>query len=428
MRHQLITLFIASTFISFDVKAVDLLQVYQEALSNDAQYASARAALKAGQRKLTQGRAGLLPSISLGGGYDQSRASSTDLHTRSHGSSYALSLTQPLFNWANWEQYETSKLAVASSEATFAQAQLDLITRVAQAYFDVLNAEDAVETSRSQLAAIAEQLSFAKEHLEAGNTIMTDVHEAQAKHDQARAQALSSDNELAIRRTTLQQIVGKPVGALAPLRPDVGMQAPQPREVERWVGSAEKQNYGVVGHKLSLEIARHQIKLNRAGHLPTVDLVVSRSNSSQSTGASRANSIGVNWNIPLFSGLGVTSRVEESIDLEEKARHDLEYARRTAAQAARQYYLSVNNNLAQIIALEAALVSSQSALEFNKLSYQIGTRINSNVLDAQQLVFLTRSNLAKARYDAILNGLRLKSAAGALTEDDLVQVNLLLKH
>ena len=199
--------------------------------------------------------------------------------------------------------------------------------------------------------------------------------------------------------------------------------------------SAEQQNYGVIGQQLALEIAQRDIKKNRAGHLPTVELVASRSHGNQfgsvsttDTSGSTSNSVGIQWSMPLFAGFAVTSKVRESIALEDKARADLENTRRTAAQGARQSFLGVNSGLAQVKALEAAEISSQSALESNRLGYQVGVRINIDVLNAQQQLYSTRRDLAKARYDTIVNGLRLKSAAGTLKEEDLVQINSLLRQ
>jgi outer membrane protein len=201
------------------------------------------------------------------------------------------------------------------------------------------------------------------------------------------------------------------------------------------VDSAENQNYTVVGQRIAMEIAQREIRRNRAAHYPTVDLVASRSQNDQhgttlvstTSLTSTSNNIGVQWNIPLFAGFAVTSRVRQAIALEEKSRADLENARRTAAQATRQSYLGVNNGLAQVKALEAAEVSSQSALESNLLGYQVGVRINIDVLNAQQQLYTTRRDLSKARYDTIMNGLRLKSAAGTLKEEDLAEINALLQ-
>lgn len=439
MRNSLLATLIASTFLSLNAHAVDLLQVYKEALANDAQYASARATLSAGQEKLPQGRAGLLPTIGLSGSYNRSdfdaSQSGTDISRNFNSNSYTLALSQPLFRVANWESYQQGKLSVAASEAQFAQAQQDLVLRVAQAYFDVLTAQDALTSVQANKTAITEQLASAKRNFEVGTTTITDTHEAQARYDLAVAQEFAALNELDIKRTALQQVIGKPAAELAALRPGVQLYAPEPAQIDKWVDSAEKQNYGVVGQQLALEIARRDIKKNRAGHYPTLDLVASRNHTNQNASVTSAagstsntNTVGVQWAIPLFAGLAVDSKVRESIALEEKTRFDLENARRTAAQGARQSFLGVNSGLAQVKALEAAEVSSQSALESNKLGYQVGVRINIDVLNAQQQLFSTRKDLAKARYDTLVNGLRLKNAAGTLKEEDLALINALLQH
>jgi outer membrane protein len=435
MRNTLFAALITSGLLSLDAHAIDLLQVYKEALANDPVYASARASLAAGAEKTPQGRAGLLPTVGVGGSYSRVGADSTllsgDRNSTTNG--YTVSLSQPLFRWANWEQYQQGKLQTSASEALFAQAGQDLIVRVSQAYFDVLTAQDALASIQAQKAAITEQLASAKRNFEVGTATITDTHEAQARFDLAAAQELSAESDLDIKRAALQQIIGKPAGELAALRPGLQLSAPQPAQIDKWVETAEAQNYGVIGQQLGLEIAQREIKRNRAGHSPTVDLVASRNHNNQMgstltlpANVSNSNTVGVQWNIPLFAGFAVTSKVREAIALEDKARADLENARRTAALGARQSFLGVNSGLAQVKALEAAEVSSQSALESNQLGYQVGVRINIDVLNAQQQLFATRRDLAKARYDTLVNGLKLKSAAGTLQEDDLTAVNQLL--
>lgn len=422
-------LLIAGLCLSLNAHAVNLLQVYQQALANDAVYASARANLSAGQEASVQGRANLLPSIGLTG--SSQRTSRTGL-ADSSSNGYTLSLSQPLIDVAAWQNYEQSKLSVTASEAAFALVQQDLIVRVAQAYFDVLTSQDALASLQAQKAAIVEQLASAKRNFEVGTATITDTHEAQARYDLAVAQEFAAENDLAIKRTALQLIIGEPPQDLAVLRPGVVLKAPEPAQMEPWVSSAEQQNFTVLQQQLSLEIAKHEITRNRAGHYPTVDLVASRSDNNQRDtlqnpgGSTPTNSIGVQWTIPLFSGFAVTSRVRQAIALEDKARADLETARRTAAQNARQAFFAVNNGLAQVKALEAAEISSQSALESNRLGYQVGVRINIDVLNAQQQLFSTRSELSKARYDTLVNSLRLKAAAGTLQEQDLAQINTLL--
>jgi outer membrane protein len=432
--------------------AANLIQVYQQALTNDAQYASARGALAAGQEKTTQGRALLMPTVAVGGSNTRSNnefspnggvslgldpsvnpgGASTSLSQQNadrHVNSYSLTLSQPLFRWANWQQYQQGKLAQASAEALFAQVQQDLITRVAQAYFDVLTAQDNLGATQAQKVATTEQLASAKRNFEVGTQTITDTHEAQAAYDLVVAQEFAALNDIENKRAALQTIVGPDLAAavLAPLRTGVALMRPSPELAEPWVTAAEQQNYGVIGAQLALESSKRDIERNRAGHYPTLDLVANAGHT-YATGYGKTNTsaVGVQWNVPLFNGFAVTSRVRESIALEDKARNDLESARRTASQGARLAYLGVNSGLAQVRALEAAEVSSKSALESNKLGYQVGVRINIDVLNAQKQLFSTQKDLAKARYDTIMSGLRLKSAAGTLKEADLAPVNDLL--
>lgn len=424
MRKPMIAVLIASAFVAQQANAADLLQVYRQALVNDSQFASAKAALDAGRERLPQGRSLLLPTIALSGGHARNYGDARDFNSYN----YTLSLTQPLFRAGNWEQYAQSQLAVAAAEAQFAQAQQDLIVRVAQAYFDVLTSQDALDAVRAQKTATTEQLASAKRNFEVGTQTITDTHEAQARFDLIVAAEFAAQNDLEIRRTALHQIIGNVPETLAPLRSGVKLPSPQPDRMEDWIGFAEKQNYSVVAAQIGLTSAKHDIKRSRAGHYPTVDLQVANDNRSNGNGRNTTNTIGVQWSIPLFAGFAIDSKVRESIALENKATHDLESAKRAVSQGARQAFLGVNSGLAQVKALEAAEISSKSAHESNKLGYQVGVRINIDVLNAQQQVSSTRKDLSKARNDTLVNTLRLKSAAGILKEDDILQINSLLQN
>jgi len=441
MQKPLIAVLLASAF-SLNAQAADLIQVYQQALANDAAYASARAAAAAGRERITQGRAGLLPTVGVSGDITKNNAdftnwdnnpllrSGSNLRTKD----IQVTLQQPLFRWDRWETYQQSKLQQAISEAQFAQAQQDLIARVAQAYFDVLAAQDTLESTRAQKAAVTEQLASAKRNFEVGTQTITDTHEAQAAYDLVVSQEIAAVNDLETRKTALQAIIGTPPSALATLRTGVNLTAPQPANVDQWVSAAENQNYAVTVAQLQLESAKRDISKNRAGHYPTVDLVASSARRDVNgqlagmSGKTNNNSIGIQYSIPIFSGFAVTSKVRESIALEDKARNDLEANRRNAALVARQSFLGVNSGLAQVKALEAAEVSSNSSLESNKLGYQVGVRINIDVLNAQRQLYQTRTDLARARYNTILAGLKLKAAAGSLREEDLQPINALLQQ
>ena len=419
--------------------AADLIQTFRDAAANDAQFASSRNQLLADREKGPQGLSLLLPQIS-------GLASDTRTNTRVsepapfgglsatyNQRAYSLTLSQPLFRWANYQQYQQGKLAVMVSEAQFQQSREDLIVRVVQAYTDVLYAQDSIRYSVAQKAAISEQLASAKRNFEVGTTTITDTNEAQARYDLAVSQEIAANSNLDVARAALQQIIGREPGDLAPLRRDVDLSQPEPLDMAPWVKSAEEQNFAVVQNLANVEIARREIQVQRAGHLPTVDLVASRSYSNGGalvTGinSQTGNAAGVQISIPIFSGGYVSSKVRESIALADRADNDLDFSRRNAAQNARQAYFAVTSGLAQVRALRAAETSSQSALDSNNLGYQVGVRTNIDVLNAQQQLYSTQRDLARARYDVLLNGLRLKSAAGTLTENDLAGINMLTQR
>ena len=418
----------------------DLMAVYRDAVAYDAQYASARAALDAGREKLPQGRAGLLPTVGLAANttwndIDTTRrvsgATATNIQYNNNG--WTVSLSQPLFRWQNWVAFTQSELAVAQAEAQFGLARQDLIVRAAQAYFDVLLAEDTLATAQAQKVAIAEQLESAKRNFEVGTATITDTHEAQARYDLTSAQEIAALNDLNAKQQALRAVIGKEPEGLKNLRPGVQLLGPQPADINKWVEMAESASASVLSFQAQYEIAVREIEKQRAGHYPTLDLVATRGRSSATNSTTlgfgsdaNASTIGVQLAIPIFAGGLTVSKDREAVALKEKAGADLENARRTAALNARQAYLGVNSGLAQVKAYEAALTSSQSALDSNKLGYEVGVRINIDVLNAQSQLYDTKQKLAKARLDTLAALLKLKAAAGSLSEDDVAAINALL--
>lgn len=422
----------------------DLLSVYRDAVAYDAQFAAARAAVEAGREKLPQGRAGLLPTVGLSSSTTWNRQSTdvrseppTSTDTRYNSNGWAVSLTQPLFRWQNWVAYTQSELAVAQAEAQFSLAKQDLIVRAAQAYFDVLLAQDTLATARAQKLAIAEQLESAKRNFEVGTATITDTHEAQARHDLTSAQEIAAENDLAVKRQALRAVIGKEPEGLRNLRQGVQLMRPQPDDIGKWVEMAESSGTSVQIYQALFEIAQREVEKQRAGHYPTLDLVANRSRSSATgsyaLGAVRpgsdtdVHSVGLQLTIPIFAGGAVASKDREAVALKEKASADLDNARRGAALNARQAYLGVTSGLAQVRAYEAALTSSQSALDSNKLGYEVGVRINIDVLNAQSQLYDTKQKLAKARLDTLGALLKLKASAGTLSEDDVAAINALLE-
>ena len=437
------SLLAAALLFATTVQGADLLEVYRDAVGYDAQFASAKAALEAGREKLPQGRAGLLPTLGLGAttvwnsADYQARPPTGDVPAKYNSNGWSISLSQPLFRWQNWASYQQAELAVVQAETQYAAARQDLLVRVAQAYFDLLLAQETLTTARAQKSAIAEQLASAKRNFEVGTATITDTHEAQARFDLTAAQEIAADNDLAVKRHVLQMLTGKEGQSLKMLKTGMEIRRPQPDDIGQWVSAAEQGNLVVQTAQAAYEIADREVAKQRAGHLPTLDLVATRGRSSLQTtlalGAIRPGSdtetttVGVQLALPLFAGGAIASRDREAVALRDKAHSDLDNAKRQAALQARQAYLGVTSGLAQVKALEQGLVSSRSALDSNRLGYEVGVRINIDVLNAQQQVYSTQRDLAKARLDTLAAQLRLKGAAGTLSDDDVVAVNALLE-
>lgn len=416
----------------------DLLAVYRDALVYDAQYASAKAAADAGREALPQGRAGLLPSINLTANSQKNDVDATfkstpavnrSVNYRSNG--WTVSLSQPLFRWDRWASYNQAEAKVAASEAQFGLARQELVVRVAQAYFDVLQAGEALSAAEANRKAIAEQLEEANKAFEVGTKTVVEVHDAQARFDLASAQEIVARNDLEVKRQQLRLVTGKPYDRLKDLRSGINLMRPEPDNGEQWVTNAEQSYFGVLAAQAQYAVAEQEVSKQRAGHLPSLDLVASRSRNDQNDNIlnpgigsdTHTTVVGLQLTVPIFAGGAVSSAVDQAIALKEKANADLEYARRSAALLARQSYLGVSAGLAQVKALEAALVSSRSALESNKLGFEVGVRTNIEVLNAQSQYYDTRQKLKKARLDTLLALLKLKGATGTLGEADLEAIN-----
>ncbi|WP_347250230.1 TolC family outer membrane protein [Zoogloea sp.] len=432
-----VALALAAGLTATGAAAADLEQVYRDALAYDAVLASARASREAGVEKLPQGRALLLPSLSLTGNTTWNDLTLKHLNpdvSRGYNSNgWQAQLTQPLFRWQNWVQYKQGELQATLSEAQYQLARQDLTLRAAQAYFDVLGAQDTLAAAKALYEANTQQMALARKSFEVGTVTITDVHEAQSRADLSSAQVIAAESDLAVKRHALLVLTGKEPDTLKSLRKGVALSRPEPADIQAWVSAAEGSNLSVQAAQIAGEIAGREVERNRAGHLPTVDVVASYGNSATANALAnfintdiRSTVVGLQMNLPLFQGGAVSSRVREAAALRDKATADLDNARRTSAQNARQAYLGVTSGLAQVKAFEAAQVSSASALDANKLGYDVGVRINIDVLNAQSQLYDTRQKLAKARYDTLMAQLKLKASAGTLGEDDIKAINGLL--
>ena len=316
----------------------------------------------------------------------------------------------------------------------FALARQDLILRVAIAYFDVLLAEFNVDVTDSQKAAVSEQLAQAKRNFEVGVATITDTNEAQAKYDSIVAQEILTRNDLENKRTALRAIIGRFPRDLKRLGGGFEPMPPTPNTLDDWVDRALTENLSVKIARYNADIATLEIERQRAGHLPTLDLVAS-ANALAGSGSvntdrfndTRQAQIGVALNVPLYQGGFVDSKVREALALQENARQNLEVARRNALFTAQTGFTGVNSAVASVKALEQALVSAQTAYESNRTGQEVGVRTNLDVLNTQQNVFQTRRDLAQAYFNYLLGMLRLKSAVGSLDERDLEDINRRLR-
>jgi outer membrane protein len=419
-------------------RAESLLEMYEDARAYDATWQSAKAQYDANLYHAEQARAGILPQANLTGGVSRSKLDANlpplpNDHLFGTQSA-AVSASQPLYRPANLATWRQAQRQAQQAEFQLTAASQDLIIRVSQAYFDVLAAQDTLGYVRALKEATAEQLAAAKRNFEVGTTTITDTREAQARYDLVLAQEIAAENDLRIKRLALDTLVGKSgaqpnsVGVLDKVPP------PQPADPEAWVGASETASPAILQAKSNVEVAELETEKARAGHKPTVDLTASYSYGRNINGTAsslldsqpRQGTAGIQFTLPLFAGFAVQNRVRETLALEDKARTDLEATRRQVAQAVRTAYFGVVSGQGQVRALEAAEASSQSSLDANRLGYQVGVRINIDVLNAQTQLFQTKRDLSQARYNVLIGHLKLRQANGTLQPEDLERLNTLL--
>jgi outer membrane protein len=456
--------------------ADNLLDVYNLAKDGDPTFLASEAGTRATSERVNQSMATLLPQLSARANYRVSSGTSSrlttgvftpvstsqdpnpddvDIYSPSSGeddstsSGYTISLTQEIYNHASWLGLRQSEKRALQSKVNHEGSRQDLIVRVAEAYFNVLAAQDSVAFSKAETEAVSKELAQTNQRFEVGLIAQTDVHEAQSRHDRAIANQISAQNTLDNMHEALQLITGQYHYDLLGLKPEIPLRNPQPSNIKDWVKESESNNITINAAKIGLDIAKKSISISQAGHLPTLNLSAEYSESSSDTDSSgpsfvngvvTGNSIAntdtdsgpdtavvLSLNIPLYSGGRTNSQVKESQNLYLQAAHNLEADHRRAVSQTRSSYLGVVAAVSSVKALKQAVVSSQSALEATQAGFEVGTRTIVDVLLQTQQLFESKRQHARARYDYILNTLRLKQATGLLTEKDLAQVNQMLR-
>lgn len=423
-------------------QAQSLVDMYEMAKTYDAGYQSAKSQFLANQAKADQGKAALLPTIGLSGGATRSERSVTP-QTGTSDYSYTtqtagLNASQPLYRPANLATYQQSQKALEIAQAAMSQAEQDLIVRTTQAYFEVLAAQQNLTFVQAQKAAVAEQLASAKRNFEVGTSTITDTREAQARYDLVIAQEIAADNDLRVKKVALELLIGKSNPQPFSLSPQATLPPVTGAGAEEWMAQGAQSHPAIQQARINLDIAKLETAKAEAGHKPTVDFTLGY-NAQKNIGGTSVQTLygqqnqiniasaGITANMPIFAGFATQNRVRETLALEDKARNDLEGAQRQVAQATRTAYLGLQSGLGQVKALQAAEASSQAALDANKLGYQVGVKVNIDVLNSQSQLYQTKRDLAKARYDVLLGQLKLRQASGTLKAEDLQSINDLLQ-
>lgn len=420
--------------------AMSLSEVFALAQEQDMQYRAARRAWDAGLEKLPQARAGLLPTIHLNAARSRQAGDAvfTDgvtVQREPVSWNWQLQLTQPLFRASSWATYRQADAQVRQAQVQLLQAEYDLVLRTAQVYFDLALARESVRVLDAQLGAVKALWVSAQRSYAVGSGTITDVQEAKAKHASSLSQRVAATSEVDSKLAELERLLGQAVD-LPPLRLARSLPALENQELRELRKIAVTENLGVRTAQAALEVAQREVDKTRGQHLPTLDLVASRSVNYNSTTLSspsdlesrvNASQVGLQLSIPLYAGGATQSRLREALALQDKAAAELEGARRLALSQLRQAASGVINGLAQVEALEEAVLASKSALEGNMIGVRVGTRVNPDVLNAQQQLFGAMRDLSKARIDCAMQGLKLKAAAGTLQSRDLVALEALME-
>ena len=419
----------------------DLLEIYQQALVNDPQFRQVAANKRAVLEQRPQALATLLPSVSLSADIAGSSSTRTGSNvvgfdgegnfvnlskSNSDSQGYSLSLSQPVFRSDRYFRLKQADKSIKQADAELAAAELDLTIRVATAYFNVLAAIDNLSFAEAEKRSLGRQLEQTRQRFEVGLTAVTDVQEAQAGYDRAVAEEIRAINEIDNAKEALREITGNYLEDLESLSDAMPLISPEPENIDEWSETAIMENLDVIGAIHAVDIARDEIKVQSAGHYPTVDFNARRSYSERDTSGdseTTSDSISLQLNVPLYSGGAISSRVQASRERLDQSLERLEQVRRQAHRETREAFLGVMSGISQIMALQQAVLSSEVALDATRAGFEVGTRTAVDVILSERATFQTRRDLARARYDYIINSLNLKQAAGILSIDDISNVN-----
>jgi outer membrane protein len=419
--------------------ADNMLSIYQLAVQSDPQLQAAKASYQATLQVVPQSRAALLPNIGLSGDINRNRYHNRSPQPGEPENSYSTNktfvaqLTQAIYQRESFLKLEQTDSVVAQAKAQLTAAEQDLVLRVATAYFLVLGAEDNLEFVKGNKEAISRTLDQAKQRFDVGLSAITDVLEAQARYDTAVSDVINAEKLLADAREALRELTGVAPGVLEVLKPEIPLNPPEPAVEDKWVGIATDQNPLLLAARAATETARQEIDIQRAGHYPTVNLTADYTWLNNDFGGfgitqeRNDSAIGVQMTLPLYQGGLVVANTRQSQHQFNQAQENQVQQRRATERQARDYYRGVITGISKVLALNQAVKSNEKAQEAAEAGFEVGTRTIVDVLDAQSNLLSAKRDYARSRYDYLLDMLRLKQAAGILSEEDLQLINGLLQ-
>lgn len=441
MRFRLLQLIVLLlTSLSSPSYADNLMDIYDRALQNDPVIKQAEAKQSAAGEKHDQGIARFFPTVSATGASGRewrhnriSRLSANGLFPASQeywNHSFTLNVAQPLFHWDHWIQLSQSDNEIAQAEAAYQAELQNLMVRTTEAYFNILSAQDNLGFTVAEKEAIAKQLEQAKARFDAGVIPITDVYEAQAAFDETAANELEAVNNVDNQKESLREIIGDNEGQLTPLGEALTLKKPDPENISKWSDNAEASNLDIISAFNQMEVARKNIDIQRNGHLPKLDLVGAygvNENGSAFGPRGDTQNIGVQLNVPLFEGGAVNSRTRQASYEYQAAKENLTAVKRSVKKEVNNNYRNVLTNISRIEALKATVTSAASALEAAEAGFEVGIRTMVDVLGEQRNVYRAKRDLSRARYDYLINTIKLKKTTSSLTQADLELVNSLLQ-
>ncbi|QSA99481.1 TolC family outer membrane protein [Methylomonas sp. EFPC1] len=412
----------------------DLLETYQLAKANDPEFKSSDINKLATAEIKSQSIAQMLPNLSFSANSSRNRLESTSFlgTTLQHywDSKLGINLKQPVFHWDHWVQLDQADNKIAQAEAQFQAKQQSLIRRTAEAYFNILAAQDNLEFANSEKKAIEKQLEQAKQRFDVGIIAITDVYEAQAGYDRALASEIEAQNLLDNSKEALREIIGENAADLNSLQAQIPLSPPAPEDLASWSNTAENNNFSIVAQINQAEYVRKNIELQQSKHLPTLDIVAqySEMDTGNRYGLRGDNeSFGLQLNLPLYEGGGTSSRSRQAAYEYEAAKEDLTKVKRSINRGVKDAFRGVVSSISRVKALDATSKSAEMAVEAAEAGFEVGTRTMVDVLTEQRNLYKAKSDYARSRYDYLINGIKLKEAAGSLNEQDLEQINQYLQ-